>query len=60
MVSQISIQGVAAATVTFGGIEYMEWMLSKDKEDKRMSMMESNLVERRNVGGQITSRTRSR
>jgi hypothetical protein len=54
------MQGVAAATVTLGRMEDMEWMVSKDKEDKRMSMMESNLVERRNVGGQITSRTRSR
>jgi hypothetical protein len=33
---------------------------SKDKGNKRMSLMELNLVERRNVGGQITSRTRSR
>ena len=33
---------------------------SKDKGNKRMSLMKSNLVERRNVGGQITSRTRSR
>jgi hypothetical protein len=60
MVSQISIQGVAAAIAEHGGMEDEEWIALKDKEDKRMSVMESNLVERRNVGGQITSRTRSR